>query len=213
MRYWRSKQVRGTPTVGIGVATYLNDEPRRRAALRSLLASFQAQTYPHWRLVAYHDGPASADVRREWEQEAARDSRLSLVETPSRKQQFGHPWRQRAIEELAGTCPWLLLTNDDNWYAPVFLEWLLAEATAARPPAQLAYCDMVHSHRLWQPLVTQPRYRHLDLGGLLVAAALARRVPFDKTSFNADGDWIDRLVRVAGPRLVVKVRATLFVHN
>lgn len=212
MRYWKQKHVKGEPTVGIGVAAYINGDKRRQAALKSLVASFQAQTYARWKLMIYHDGPLERGLEIGKIIDLS-DHRINWVETAERRQKFGHPWRQKAIDALCSTCHWLLLTNDDNWYAPVFLEWLLAVATnKPKPGCVFAYCDCVHSHKLWKNMITQPRYKHLDLGGFLVHSGIAKRVPFDKFEFNGDGDWINRLVKEAGQR-VVKVSATLYVHN
>lgn len=212
MRYWKAKRVAGEPRVGVGVASYLNGDTRRQAAIRSLVASFQAQTYLHWRMMIYHDGPLDRNIRLEWDQQI-HDNRVVIVEAPERRMKFGHPWRQKAIDNLTASNQWLLLTNDDNWYAPVFLEWLLSAATTApKPGCQFVYCDMVHSHKMWKPMTTLPKYKHLDLGGFLVSSQIAKRIPFDKTGFNADGDWIDRLSKEAGSR-IIKVPATLYVHN
>jgi hypothetical protein len=214
VRYWKGKKVVGEPRVGVGVASYLGADPRRWASLKCLVASFEAQTYKNWRMLVVHDGPAphdnealrNADRLGDWE------PRVTFHETAERKQKFGHPHRQFAVDRLAKDCDWLLLTNDDNYYCPVFLEWLLAQATTARGGCLLAYCDMIHSHKLWQPFHTKPKYKHLDLGGFIVHSSLAGAVPFDKHSFAGDGDWINRLAARAGKK-VQKVAATLFVHN
>lgn len=218
MRNWKPKKIPGVQRVGVAVAAYLGPgdprgpESRRRAALACLVASIQAQTYGDWLVHITHDGPAPKDAGTKaliaW---LTSDSRVRWLETPERKQQFGHPYRQKAVEYLARAgCVWVGLTNDDNFYAPIWFEWALSLACLGRV-CDLVYCDLVHSHRLWKPMVTRPKYKHLDLGGLLVKASLALKVPFDKTTFNADGDWIDRLAKKA--RNIQKVDAVLFTHN
>lgn len=210
VRYWQPRVVPGEPRVGVAIASFLNDCQRRVSALRCLLHSLCAQTYPHWRALVVHDGAVAPGVATP----LVDDPRVQLWETPQRKQKFGHPWRQAAMDKLMGDCAWLLLTNDDNYYCPTFFEWLLSEGCKGNVKTQplLVYCDMVHSHKFWRAMTTAPRYRHLDLGGLLVKSSLAKKVPFDKDTFSGDGDWIDRLSKAAGAR-VAKVKATLFVHN
>lgn len=218
MRNWKPKSIPGVQRVGLAVATYLGagdsrgPETRRRAALSCLVASIQAQTYGDWKLHITHDGPAPKDIATKamiaW---FLTDTRITWHETPERKQQFGHPHRQKAVEALAKAgCVWVGLTNDDNYYAPTWFEWALSAACGART-CDLVYCDLIHSHKLWKMLVTRPKYKHLDLGGLLVKTTLAVKVPFDKFTFAADGDWIDRLAKKA--RNPQKVDAILFVHN
>lgn len=212
MRYWKSKPMQKQYKVGIGVAAYFPEENRLRSALRCLVASFLAQTYEHWRMLIVHDGPYPHDpATLRFVDELTTDSRVYVIETPERKQQFGHPYRQLAIDNLTTDCHWITLTNQDNYYAPVFLEWLL-HAGVSTPGCGFVHCDMVHSHRNWAYMTTQPRYKHLDLGSFMVNSVVAKDVPFNKFEFNGDGDWIDRLVEKAENR-VQHVHATLFVHN
>lgn len=209
MRYWKAKKVAGDPCVGIGVATYLNGEDRRLAALEGLVASFRAQTWPHWRLLLCHDGPLKAEHHAAVKH-LTTDRRVRWHETADRLEKFGHPHRQWQIDQLSATCGWLGLTNDDNWYAPVYLEWLLRVATTTKR-CDFVYCDMVHSHKMWKPLKTAPRRGQLDLGGWLAKSTLCRKLKFDNFSFSGDGDYINRLRLSA--QATQKVDATLFVHN
>lgn len=205
MRFWHKRRFKETPLLSVIVAAFTRDDPRLQAALLCLVHSFRAQTYTNWEMLVIHDGPGSgmggAFKRLE-------EPRVTLLETEERKHNFGHPHRQLGIDQAKGT--WLMLTNGDNYYVPTFIEALLYEASARK--ADFAYCDMVHSHKQWKPMSCQPRYRYLDLGGLIVKTALARQVPFNRTNFAADGDWINRLADKARGR-IAKVAATLFVHN
>ncbi len=209
MRFWKPKKIVGTPKVGIAVASYRNDDyARRSAALSCLLHSFVAQTYQNWVMLVVHDGPLEDKATTAAMPD---DPRIKFVSTKNRKKDFGHPHRQWAIDELiAQGCDWLGLTNEDNFYVPVYLEWMLSAGTAGN--AHFVHCDMVHSHKLWKPMQTRPQRGHLDLGGFLVRADLTRKVKFDKFTFSGDGDYIGRLVKSQKCR-VVKVPATLFVHN
>lgn len=213
MRYWKPRKVDGTPLVGVAVAAYLPDAGcRQAAALACLVAAFQAQTYPHWRLDVVHDGPYAHDHATikffdRWDG----DPRVRVVETPERKQQFGHPHRQASAERLlGGGCEWVLHTNQDNYYAPVFLEWLLADAQKAKAP--FVYCDFVRSHTRWRVHGSRPKAGQLDLGGFLAHKAIVSKIKFDKFTFGGDGDYIDRLVQAAKGK-TAKVAAALFTHN
>jgi len=212
MRYWKSKYIPKPYKVGIGVAAYLNEDERHRHALRCLVASFQAQTWQNWKMVIVHDGPVlGAENEAVMNGFEVTDKRIVVLRPEERKQQHGHPYRQLAIDTLVEECDWITLTNQDNYYAPVFVEWLLFVGSQTQG-CGLVHCDMVHSHKYWKPMETQPRYKHLDLGGFMVKHTIAREVPFDNFEFNGDGDWINRLVAKAKNQ-VQHVPATLFVHN
>lgn len=204
--------ITGNPKVGMAVAAYLRSESEQQAmALKCLVASVQAQTYPNWHLQVTHDGPYPHDhgmltYMSQWDQEA----RVKVVETDVRKQEFGHPHRQKAVTALIDLgCEWIGLTNQDNYYAPVYFEWLLSAAQTHK--AQFAYCDMVRSHKLWKPMGTSIRRGHIDLGGFLVHRSLAAKIKFDNFTFIGDWDYIRRLTGAA--KNVIKVPATLFTHN
>lgn len=208
MRYWKGKKVNGTPIVGIGVAAYL-DKPRTVASLQALSGSVLAQTWPHWQMLIVHDGPL-AEMYQESVRPLIADVRISWWNTPERKQQFGHPHRQKQLEKLCESCDWVMLTNGDNYYCPVFMEWLLAIGTNTKR-CDAVFCDMVHSHKMWKPLQSDFRRGRLDLGGFMVRAAIARQVKFDNFSFAGDGDFINRIRAVA--KNIQRVPATLYVHN
>lgn len=211
MRYWKARKLTGNPKVGIAVAAYATDD-RHQAALKALVASFEAQTYGNWQLEVTHDGPYPHDHGTlkffdQWDGEP----RVSVVETPSWQGKFGHPHRQAAIERLlAAGCEWIGLTNQDNYYAPVYLEWMLH--TGQSTGSDLVYCDFVHSHATWKPRVAQLRRGYIDLGCFLAHRRLVEQIRFDKFEFAGDWDYISRLNHAAKDRSA-KVPAVLFTHN
>ncbi len=213
MRFWKPRTVEGSPKVGIAVAAYLtNEDSREAAALRTLVASFQAQTYRNWELLIVHDGPyphhyGMLEYFSQWD----REPRVRTMETEKRLQDFGHHHRQAAITALLkDKCEWIGLTNQDNYYAPVYLEWLLSDAQ--RKKATFVYCNAVHSHKQWKPMTTDIRRGKIDLGCFLAHRSIVERIKFDKVNFAADWDFIQRLV-VAAKTRVARVDATLFTHN
>ncbi len=187
------------PKVSVAVATYEQTDE-----LACLLYSFKAQTYDHWEVVVVHDGPgpkARAVVAH------MNDARVRLIETPERKGQYGHPWRQLGIDACTGD--YIGLSNGDNYYAPVYFEWMLSVLTTAG--ADFAYCDMVHSFVQWRALATRPEKGGLDLGAWIARAGLVKATPWWDMGFVGDGTFIDDLLSKA--QGVVHVPACLFVHN
>lgn len=205
----------GRPRIGFGVASYLNADERRAAAMRGFVASLQAQTWANWRAVLLHDGPLTVDPDGSTLRaidEVRREPRVQFIQTERRLQQYGHPWRQRAIEMLAQDCDWIVLTNEDNYYVPVFAEWMLAVGTTT-DGCSMVYCDTIHSHQMWAYQNTEPRLGQVDLGAVMVRRELALRVPFDNFGFKGDGHWINGLVAASAPQVPAKVQAGIFVHN
>lgn len=212
MRFWKPRPTPGDPLVGIAVAAYVPDaDDRRAAALRCLVASFQAQTYRNWRLEITHDGPYPHDPATlrffdQWDGEP----RVSVVETPEHAGRYGHPHRQAAVDRLlAAGCQWTCMTNQDNYYAPVFLEALLSAALTK--PATLAYCDCVHSHKLWAPLPAKLQRGHIDMGSFIAHRSIVEKAELEGTDFAADWQYLARLTRLGGGTAYVP--GYFFTHN
>lgn len=210
MRFWKPRAITNPPSVMMLVASYLDGEHDRRwDTLQCLLYSLKAQTYQNWQVVVVHDGPIAHDHAslKLMDRVSEIDPRITLVETDERLKSFGHKHRHEYAK--ASSADILGFTNDDNYYAPVYFEWMIHEMLAKK--AELAYCDMVHSHKLWKPFTTAPRYKHLDMGGFLAKRSLVERTPWTDYSFSGDGMFINALT--ANSRKTVKVASTLFVHN
>lgn len=209
MRYWKERKFGERPLVTMQVASFLDGDPRQIQALRCLLASFQAQTYKDWEALVTHDGTLhSRDAMRVVGDLCKEDPRIHFIETPEREGKFGHRWRQWIVNKR-GKGAIVGFTNQDNYYCPSYLEWLVHELLVRK--AQFVYCDMIHSHRNWTLLKTKPAYKHLDLGGFLARVELVRATPWKDFTFKGDGAYINALVK--GAKRVVKVDAALFVHN
>jgi len=209
MRQWKSKKIDGRPLVGIAVATFLggNDADRRVHQLASLLHALAAQTWSRWRAIVVHDGPDPGG-RAQAVLAAFDDPRATLVVTDVREGRHRHRWRRETALSTGGD--YLGMMNDDGWYAPVYFEALLSKLSATAP---LAYCNCVHSHKMWAPLQTAPRTGSIDVGGWLAARQLVPRTPWPGEDFNADGRYVEAMVAAARPLKAVKVESTLFVHN
>jgi len=211
MRFWDPKKypVVGEPIVSMAIASYLHGDPRRFSSLASLLCSLKAQSWEKWEAVVVHDGKAP-ELPAFLRTVIDTDPRIAFVETAERKQIHGHPHRAWAIETLCkGT--YACFSNDDNWYAPAYFQWLLHLLTTHS--ADFAYCDMIHSHQKWKPLSTKPVRGHIDVGGFIASRKLMLRHPWSSQywDFSGDGRYI-QLLTTKG-RVIKADKAHLFVHN
>jgi hypothetical protein len=201
MRYWKPKPV-AKLTVGLAVATYAQE-----ASLAALAGCLRAQTYPHFVALAVHDGPAGAAARASW---PTADPRFRWTETPARRNAFGHNCRRLGLETLLADpgVAYLGTTNGDNLYAPVYFE-ALVHAMQSQKRAW-AYCNMVHSHKGWMPLKTEPKRGRIDAGCWLAERRLIEGRPWSREDFAADWFYLEGVARAAKP---AKVDGYLFYHN
>ena len=113
----------------------------------------------------------------------------------------------------------ILLTNDDNYYVPIFTQTMMHAITSH--DAHLVMCDMIHSHnnpggRVQLPynlFTTHPQLMHCDVGCFITKGQLAKQVGFTNLHVSwADGIFVDNIMQQPGIKWV-KVPHVLFVHN
>lgn len=196
---WTPREVRGNPKVSMVIAAYRRPDP-----LACLLWCLKSQTWDNWEAIVMHDGEGPQDRQVV---EGIGDPRIRFVETAVRQGNWGHPLRGTAVQLAAGD--FIGMTNDDNYYAPVYFEWMLHELTVGG--ADFVHCNMVHSHAEWAAFPTAPRKHQIDMGGWLARADLVKTTPFWDMSFTGDGTFVEELAAKA--RKVVHVPGFLFIHN
>lgn len=203
---------------------------RRYQNIPVLIHAFLAQTLQNFRLLIIHDGPDETMQALLAPYCAQHPGVIDCHFTAQRHNDYGHSLRQLGIGMADGE--YLLITNDDNYYVPRFLEFMFmpmqaagegagADAAASGPP-DIVFCDMIHSHNNpgvrrqlpYNPFATRPERNHIDMGCFIARTALARQVGFRDKGFAGDATYFEDLVAAAGPTPnIVKIPMTLFVHN
>jgi glycosyltransferase involved in cell wall biosynthesis len=126
----------------------------RGANLRVLLDSFLVQTNSQWQIHIIHDGAAPQPIRDIVS--SYRDPRIQYFETPQVNGSWGHPNRNIALRQLAlNHRDYVLMTNDDNYYVPKFIEYFMKECR--REDTGFVYCNTLHSYMNYEILNTEVR--------------------------------------------------------
>lgn len=178
-----------------------------------IIGSMICQTHKNWELLLIHDGKNETGLRKIVD--AVGDSRITYIETKERRGNWGHSYRKEYLEGLreAGT-GYVLITNGDNQYAPVFFEYMLKNMHN-NPNIVATYCsDMVHSYKAWQVIPCSLRRGYLDCGGVLVRKEVACSVGFNNTEeHSADWLYFDEIIKKYGAQRFLKVIGCLFSHH
>lgn len=182
-----------------------------------LIHSFLAQTLQSYKLLIIHDGHDAKMDAILSRYKAEYPDKLDYLFTEQRYNDWGHSLRDMGIG-LADT-EYILITNDDNYYAPKFLELMLPDMKAKQ--ADIAMCNMIHSHHnpglrpqpSYMPFDTRPERGSLDMGCFITRTALAQQVGFRDKGHDGDATYFEDLVKAAGNARLLKVDRTLFVHN
>jgi glycosyltransferase involved in cell wall biosynthesis len=190
---------------------------KRYKTIHVLINSILCQTLDNWKLLVIHDGP-DEKMKSILERYADENENIEFMFTETRYNDYGHTLRDMGIQ-MADT-EFLMLTNDDNYYMPVFLEYMFNSIRANN--LDFVLCDMIHSHNnpgvyIQQPynlFKSFPKLNYIDIGNFIVKTSIAKDVGFKDRSFGADGIFVEQIRMRYGERLRIgKVTNILFVHN
>jgi len=178
--------------------------------LRSQIDSFILQTDPNWELRIIHDGPASDEMKSIIS--LYDDPRVIFIETAQRTGLWGHLNRRWALEQLPDSEDYVLITNDDNYYVPRFVEFFLEQCD---PDVGIVYCDTVHSYLNYDVMKSEMRASHIDSGAFIVRLDVARKVGFLHVHEQADGRYAERCAEECIKQELknVYIERPLFIHN
>jgi len=190
----------------------------RPKELKILIGSFLVQTSKNWVLHIVYDGPPPQDiidvvapyVNKE---SSDYDERVNFYQSPERYQNYGHPNRRTMLETIpVNPGDFILMTNDDNYYVPVFIKKM---TEACKKGVGIVYCDTVHSHADYDVHVSQLRENGIDMGAFIVRADVARSTGFNYDHFSADGVYAEECLQTCIRRklLAIKIKKPLFIHN
>ena len=183
----------------------------RPIPLRGLIDSFLNQTCQDWEMDIVHDGPASKSV---WNViELYKDKRIRFWESKIRYENYGHPNRACMLQKIKGNkYDYVLITNDDNYYVPKFVEYFLAECD---PKVGIVYCDTVHSHCNYAVHYSKLKEQGIDMGAFIVRLDIAKKTGFNHIHFSADGKYAEEcnMTRYEKGLRNVYIQKPLFIHN
>lgn len=184
----------------------------RLIPLRILCDCFMVQTDSRWNLSIIYDGlPPNEiiDLIGEYEQEP----RIHLYHSETRNGNFGHPNRRMMLNNLeADKDDYVLMTNDDNYYIPRYVEYML---NACSRSIGIVSCNTIHSHFDYDVHYSRLFEGGIDMGAFIVKYPIAKMVGFNHDHFSADGLYAQECATMARTQNLEIVHLTkpMFVHN
>ena len=170
---------------------------RRYREIHVLVNSLLCQTSDNWKLLVIHDGydETMEGALRPYCQQ---HPRIEFVFAEKRYNDYGHSLREIGLARAQ--TEFVMFTNDDNYYAPKFLEYMFE--AIKHHNLDLVLCNMIHSHRNpgryrrddYHLFDSYPRMRYIDIGNFIVRRSIAQEVKFSDKSFSADGVFIERIM-------------------
>lgn len=202
-----------TPLIEVICVAY-----KRYGPLKVLVQSFLNQTAPNWKLTVIHDG-ADAEFSRIMAAFAAEaPDKIAYRATEERYNDYGHTLRDMGLK--GAQSDYVLITNDDNYYIPKFIE-IVSEAIQ-KSGADAVHFDMIHSHNKPggrpQPsyclFETEYKRQAIDMGAAVVRTELAKAAGFRDKTHDGDATYFEDVAKAKGKGFkTFKVPRVLFVHN
>lgn len=187
---------------------------RKTPELRMLINCFFVQSDPRWNLFIIHDGPPPADLVKMIE--FYRDPRIKFEFTEKVNGSWGHPNRRMMLRKMPHSRKdFILITNDDNYYVPLFVEMMMTQARKEANNTGIVYCNTVHNYTKYDVLETRLKRGSVDMGSFIVRSDVARKVGFNSDEFDADGIYAEECAQYCSKMKLklVHIRKALFVHN
>lgn len=197
------------PLVDWIIPTYNRIEP-----LRAMLSSLKSQTNSNWGAYVIIDMTAEQSMKNfpettnllneDW---IYNDDRFFISFMSKNHNDWGHSLRE--IGKQQSKADYIVMTGDDNYYTPNFVEEL-SKAVVNHPG--MVYWDMVHSHYHYQYFKCTPAYNQIDMGAFATRTDLAKQIKLN-TSYAADGEFVRDFNAKFPFEKKVKIEKVLFVHN
>jgi hypothetical protein len=104
------------------------------------------------------------------------------------------------------------MTNDDNYYVPVFIEEMLQKATRT---VGIVSCNTVHSHFQYKVHESKLVESGIDMGAFIVRYPIAKAIGFKYDDFSADGKYAVECAEACRCNRfdTVHISKPLFIHN
>jgi glycosyltransferase involved in cell wall biosynthesis len=184
----------------------------RTDLLMTCISSIVAQTNPNWTIHVVADCPPEdvqikiANIAVYYES----DDRIKFSVLDKRYNDWGHTPRNYGLEKA--TEEWLVMTGEDNYYAPTFVDNFLS---VVRDDVNFVFCNMVHN---WVkddyiPINCDIEYGKIDIGNFMTRTFNAQKLRLKSEINQADYYFIEEYLARFNEAQIIKIDKILYVHN
>lgn len=177
--------------------------------LMCTINSIVAQRSNRWKIHVVADCPPEGTLDKIMKYFEG-DERIKFTILPERYNDWGHTPRNYGLEHA--TEEWVVMTGEDNYYMPVFVDHFLSVVT---PKVHFVYCDMIHNWTNFQYyyINCEPALYKIDIGNFMVKRKLGQELKLNTKNEQADGVYVEEYLKKFPDGKIIKVKKPLYVHN
>lgn len=175
--------------------------------LMTILSSLTSQTNDNWVAHVFADGVF--DGYQKVKDYFKDDVRFKFTEIDGPSGDWGNTPRNIALKELREE--WVVMSGDDNYYTPVFVEQFLNQVI--NDNVHFVFCNMIHSHMGYTGVInSMPMVNHIDIGNFMSRSKFSSQLQINNKSTTGDGEFVELYLRTFNGE-IRHIPKVLYVHN
>ena len=177
--------------------------------LMCTINSIVAQRSDKWKIHVVADCPPEGTLDKIMDYFKG-DERIKFTILPERYNDWGHTPRNYGVEHA--TEDWIVMTGEDNYYMPVFVDNFLSAVT---PRVGFVFCNMVHNWTNFQyyHIDCEPTWGRIDIGNFMIRRKIAQQMKLDTKEAQSDGKYVEEFKVRFPDEKIIKIPKILYVHN
>lgn len=179
--------------------------------LMCTINSIMAQRSDRWKIHVVADCPPVGTLDKIMNYFKG-DERIDFTILPERYNDWGHTPRNYGLQ--VANEDWVVMTGEDNYYMPVFVDHFL-DIADHNSKAHFVFCNMVHNWTNFQyyTINCEPSWGKIDIGNFMIKRENAQQMRLNPQIAQADGVFVEEYLKKFTDGEVVKINKTLYVHN
>lgn len=182
---------------------------QRTDHLMCIINSIYAQRSDRWKIHVVADCPPPGQLDKVMKYFEG-DDRIKFTILSERYNDWGHTPRNYGLQ--SATEEWVVMTGEDNYYTPVFVDHFLEQATDT---TNFIYCDMIHNWTNFQYVYVQsaPKYGRIDIGNFATRTLYAKQLKLNVEIVHADYLFVEEYLNKFKTGKIKYIPKPLYIHN
>lgn len=172
------------------------------------LSCLQSQLNKNWKAIVIVDG--IKDGYENCVDYFSKDERIEFFFLEKQYRDFGNTPKNIGLQKC--TEEWVVMTSDDNYYVPSFIDEILNNVTES---TNFIYCDMIHNGYNYQFFETHHSSHRIDVGIMVMRTILAKQLKLIENRIDSDGIFCNEYISkfCKDEKSIKKINKILYAHN